>query len=42
MIGIDKASRMITQLLTLARIEPNNQQIQAQLIWSILFKVHLR
>jgi signal transduction histidine kinase len=27
-IGIDKASRMITQLLTLARIEPNGQQIQ--------------
>lgn len=27
-IGVDKASRMITQLLTLARIEPNGQQIQ--------------
>ncbi len=28
MIGIDKTSRMITQLLTLARIEPNAHQIQ--------------
>ncbi len=28
MIGIDKASRMITQLLTLARIEPNAHQTQ--------------
>ena len=31
MIGIDKASRMITQLLTLARIEHNNQQIDSKI-----------
>ncbi|ENX00325.1 hypothetical protein F900_01995 [Acinetobacter modestus] len=31
MIGIDKASRMITQLLTLARIEDNNQQIDSKI-----------